>query len=239
MSELDAEGIKTIRQAVSTVRQSLRSVNVDDRISNRQIYSILSGYANTFIEQDNRKRELYQQAYLFRTVDCFELEESNLNDTCDIFLVSCTKVMKSKVKIPRFYANSSGSFLSVISLFGDKTYSYIQPDEYQDYLNKEFKSKKQGVYWIHNEYLVIPDEFTDTVMLRGMFVNEAEINKLNGIAVSNCLGAMDATFIVPKHLIGNVLRYTIADIRNITVPLQEDAVPNNNQAERQVTIDGE
>lgn len=237
--ELTAEGIVTIRQAISTVRESLRSVNIDDRISNRQIYSILSGYANTFIEQDNRRRELFSQAYLFKTIECFELQDANLNDTCDIFLVSCTRIAKSKVKIPKFYATNNGTLLSVTSVFGDRQYNYIEPSAYKDYKNREFKSKGTGVYWVDNEYLIIPDEFVESVRLRGIFINENEVNALNGITNTGCRGIMDQTFIVPKHLLGNVLKYTIADTRNITVPLQEDAVPNMNQAERQVTIDQE
>jgi hypothetical protein len=248
MAELNASGVQTIRQAVSTVREALKSINIDDRISNRYIFSLLSGYANTFIEQDNNKRQLYTQANLFRTVNCFELEEGDLNDACDILIRGCKKVMKSKVKLPKFYITNSGSFLSVSSIFGDRQYNYINPSEYQDYLNREFKSNKVGVYWIQNEYLIIPDEFTENVMLRGIFTSESEINKLNGetsssssstSASGNCTGIMDQMFVAPAYLMGNILKYTIADIRNITVPLQEDAVPNNNAGERQVTIDQE
>lgn len=237
--ELDANGITTIRQAISTVREALRSINIDDRVSNRYIYSLLSGYANTFIKQDNDQRRLFQESNLFKTIECFEMEESSMNDSCDILITNCNKVMKSKQKLPKFYTTIYGNVLSVYSIFGDIKYDYISPSDYQDYLNREFKSKRSGVYWIHNDYLVIPNSFADIVMLRGMFTNQNEIDKLNGVTSSttgtglgSCLGIMDQPFVVPTYIIGNILKYTIADIRNITVPLQEDAIPNNNQAER-------
>lgn len=211
----------TIRELISTVRNSVISVK-----NNRYIYSLLVNYANTFIKRDNDQRRLFKQTHLFKTISCFELEEVSLIDACNILIPNCKKVMRSKEKIPSFYSTIYGGLLEVYSIDGLKRYNNSDPSNYINYLNREFKSKSSGQFWITNDYLIIPDTI-EVVMIRGLFSSEAEINKFNKKNVVSCKSKLDELFIVPDYLIGDILKATIADIRNTAV-LQENQVPVTN-----------
>jgi hypothetical protein len=149
--------------------------------------------------------------------------EALLVDCCDIDIPDCTKVMKSKKKIPETYETFYKELLEVHNSTYAKEFRQITPKEYKNIRLREFQDKRIKYFWLSNGYLIIPDSFVQTITLRGAFVNPAEADK--------CVSLLDQPFVCPDYLVTVVKQETLKDLYNFYKRVVTDESPNlnNNQ----------
>lgn len=227
----------TLREIISTVRNSVKALTLDDRLSNRYVYSLLLHYTNFFIKRDSDARRIFKQTHLFKTVNCFELEERPLIECSNILIPNCKTVMRSKKKLPKVYNTIYGNLLDVFSVDGSVSFTEGSPNSYSSYKSREFKPKNKGFYFIENDYLIIPDSSINAVMLRGLFVSNDEVKRLNGDEGDGCKSKLDEEFIAPDYLIADIVKSVTVDIRNINGTVLTDNNPNRNNSEKEIQND--
>lgn len=226
--------MSTVRETIYLVRNGLRSVNLDDRISNRFIYQLLLKYTSLFIKRESDSRRIWKMTNLFQSLPgCIELEEAPLAEACPgLILPGCETVMKSKEPIPGSFQSIYGNFLTITTLDGMKKFEYKEPSVYGRVKKREFTAPSIGYYWLDEEYLIIPDG-PEAVLVRGLFIKDlsqeqTSSTKGGSFPYGGCQGILDSQFIVPSYLEGDVVRQVLQDIRSITSTLQPDEQPDIN-----------
>lgn len=217
----------TNRQISSDIATEIRALNIDDRVSSRWILSVLKDKTRSMLKQDLESRRLFKISSIWQTIDCVELCEVPYSEcACDI--PNCKVVMKSKIKIPRAFESNYGTMVKVVNIGGTSEFIQTSLTKYIDIKARNIDNPKAKYFWIDNGYIFIPDSMVETVMVRGLFENPEEVDKLNDPIGSECLKPLDALFPCPSHLVDAVKKETVLEFAKIFKGLQEDQTPNQN-----------
>lgn len=203
----------TVREFISSVRNELNTITLDDRISNRFIFSKMISYADIIIKRESDSRRLFNSTNLFKVDNCFELKEEQILNCSSISIPKCKTVMRSKKVLEDFYSSIYGNLLIVSTLDESNRFEQTTPENYKNILNREFKPKT-GYYWINNGYLIIPD-------------SEVEVVKLRYIPKLSIKSGLDSDIGIPSWLVADILRMVVTDIRN-TKQIVKDENPDMN-----------
>lgn len=218
-----------IREIISDVRNSLRSVSLDDWIPGKYIYFKLKGVAALFIKREADDKRLFRYTELWSTIKCLKMEEEDLINCCDICIPNCKKVMKSKDKLPEIYSTRYGYLMNVTSVDYDRDYTPVTPQQYKYTRSREFQDRRKRYFWIENGYLIIPDSMVSVVTVKAMFINKAEALKLDDcLKTDDCIRFMDQEFVAPEHLLQDIKSATISEILGTNRKLQQDELSNLN-----------
>lgn len=222
----------TIRELISEIRNSLRAVSIDEWIPAKYIYFKLKGFASLFIKREADDRRLFRYTDIWTTIKCLEMVEDDLINCCDISIPNCTKVMKSKHKLPEIYTARYGYLINVTSLDYGKDYTPTTPQQYKYTKARKFVDRSKRYFWIENGHLIIPDSLVKSVTIKAMFVSKAEALRINCDAEESCIPFLDEAFVAPDHLLQDIKSATTADIINTYKRLQPDEMPNLNSFEK-------
>lgn len=223
------------REIISEVRNSLRAASLDDWIPGKFIYFKLKGLAALFIKREADEKRLFRYTELWATIKCLEMVEDDLVNCCDITIPNCTKVMRSKEKLPEIYSTRYGYLLNVTSVDYDKDYIPVTPQQYKYTKSREFNDTRKRYYWLENGYLIIPDSMVSVVTVKAMFTNKAEALKLNmcdNAETTDCPNFMDQEFVAPEHLLQDIKNAAVLDILGTNRRMQQDELSNLNSNEK-------
>lgn len=213
----------TVNQIISDVRNDLNRVNFNGYVPARYLHAKLIDTAKLFIkrEADDRRLGLYPDIWV--TTDKFDMEEADLIGCSDISIPKCTKVMKSKLKLPEIYTTRYGYLINISSI--DYTRDYIQttPREYVDKMARRYQNPNLRYFWIYNGHLIIPSSMVGSVTLRTMFCDKAQGLRLEGCKDPGCIKTLDQDFVAPGHLLDDIKSYTVQKIAGI-----RDKIPTGN-----------
>lgn len=224
-----------IREIISEVRNSLRSASLDDWIPGKFIYFKLKGIAALFIKREADEKRLFRYTELWATIKCLEMVEDDLVNCCEISIPNCTKVMRSKNKLPEIYSTRYGYLLNVTSVDYDRDYIPVTPQQYKYTKSREFNDKRKRYFWLENGYLIIPDSMVAVVTVKAMFTNKADALKLNSCdnsETNDCVRFMDQEFVAPEHLLQDIKNATVLDILGTNRRLPQDELANLNSNEK-------
>lgn len=217
----------TNRQVVSDVITSLRSINIDDRISNRFVLSRLKDKVRLLIKQDLDSRRLFKITGIWKTIKCFPMISIDFME-CGLDIPHCNFVMKSVKKLPKSFDSSYGTLVKVFTINGDKEYTQIKIGDYKDILNREYINKNIKYFWIDDGYIYIPESQVEEVMVVILTENPQEVDILNNIKGSECLKPLDSVFPCPTHLLDVAKTQTILELAKVYKGLVEDNRPDQN-----------
>lgn len=204
-----------IREIISLVRNELSTITLDDKISNRYIYSKIISYADIIIKRESDTRRLFNSTNIFTVDECFKLKEHKLANCTTVYIPNCTTVMRSVNKLPTFYSSIYGNLLLISTLDESNRFEQTTPENYKNISNREFKPRT-GYYWINDGYLTIPNSEVEAVKLR--WVDKKEVNQVK---------SLDEKIGIPEWLISDVIRMTVVDIRNMR-SITKDENPDMN-----------
>jgi len=207
----------TIREIISLVRNELNTITLDDRISNRYIYSKIITYSDIIIKRESDSRRLFNNTNIFSVDECFKLKESKLVNCTTVYIPNCATVMKSVDKLPTFYSSIYGNLLLVSTLDESNRFEQTTPENFKNINNREFKPRT-GYYWINDGYLVIPNSEVEAVKIR--WVSKKEVNEIT---------SLDEKIGIPEWLTSDIIRMVVTDIRNMrAIPKDENPDMNIN-----------
>lgn len=209
-----------IKNFTSQVKGDLNALSFDDYLSDEYIYEKGLSNFEMIIKRESDNRKLWNDSKLFKTIECFEMEQVSAN-ICNIS-IPCKTVCRSVKPLPELFSTSYGSLLQVTDIFGEKVFKETIPSRYTSSINRGVKSKNT-YYWIQDGYLIIPGEdCIGSVQIRGMFKNQIEIGK--------CQSMLDVDFPIPKYLESTIIDLTVQKIfaTKKRIPLDENTDLNTN-----------
>ena len=124
----------SIREFISSVRNSLDSVVQDTMLSGEHIYNVGITYASLFLKREADSKKIYKNTSGFLHIDCVDLKEVSMIE-CKEYKIPCSRVMRSKLPIPTPMMSSFGSIIMVYNLTGEKEYSETNIASYKNQLS--------------------------------------------------------------------------------------------------------
>ncbi len=227
---------KSIRDFVSDVSNDLKALNIDAWISPKVIYEKGLDITADFLKKDNSSNlVLYTQVENWMELPCIEMEEIPLT-SCGLDVYICSKVMKSKKKLPDILTSKVSPLIKeVASTDYSKTYNYISSfTKWKNTQKQEFISKRY--FLILEGYLYIPIgkkdgvESPEKVTMTAYFREEQQVEEFNN--GKQCKKLADYTFICPSYLINDVKKETFNQFRQIYLQIQSDDLPNMSSTEK-------
>lgn len=222
-----------VREIISEVRNDLKLLGLDDWVPAKYIYFKLLSFASVFIKRDGDSRKLFKYSELWTTIKCLEMVEDDLINCCNVNIPNCTKVMRSKEKLPALYTTRAGYLINVMSVDYMTSYTMTSAEQYKYTQSREFIDPRKRYCWIENEYLIIPDSNVEIVTAKGIFVNKQEALKLDNCYKANgaCSRLLDEDFPAPPYLIKDIREATANDIlgKNRQIPKDEQQNLNSNE----------
>lgn len=214
--------MKTLREIISTIRNVLKTVNLDDRIPNRMIAHLIQTYTTLFIRREADSRKIYKEAYLFQTI-CVDFAPYHPEAGCHpILTYQCNEWVKSVNPIPELYTNNYSSFLKGYSLDEEHTYTYKTIDGIITASKQEFGTNR--FFSLENNYIIIKNPILKQLKFRGLFVKPQNL--------SACQSVLDTPLYIPQHLLADLERSVISDLLKMNKTLTEDELPNLNNLQK-------
>lgn len=208
----------TIREAISRVKNSLKSIKRDERISNQYVYSVLNSVAQLLIKQGSRNKKLFQNLTNLTIYDCIELEDVSLTSCSPIIISSCNRVKQSVFTFPSpFYSFTNKPIIYVSGIDDSEEMILITPFEYAQYKKGEFKGKKK-YYWYENNKIIVPDSELEFIKVRGYFQEDMKYEKT----------FLDQTFNIPEYLQKDLFKLALEEIFTFNKRINSDDNTNLN-----------
>ena len=205
----------TVGEAISRVRNVLKSVKEDTFMTDRFIYSMLMKYAKTLIKRDSKIENIFKNESLFKEIPCLELITVDKVDACCISIKTNCTFKRTKEKLPKIQEMNSGAIIkSVSTLDYSHKLTRTQPDLY-NFITKTsgFKYNKNKYYWIVNDYLFIPDVEWEAIRIQAMF--EEDVNPLIcslGTDANDCTPEQERTLSIPEHMFSEIEQMVLNEI---------------------------
>lgn len=208
----------TIREAISRIKNTLKSIKRDERISNQYVYSVLNSVAQLLIKQDSRNKKLFQNLTNITVYDCKELEEVDLKNCSPIIINTCNRVKQTVDTFPSpFYSFTNKPIIYVSGIDDSEEMILTTPFEYAQYKKGEFKGKKK-YYWFENNKIIVPDSELEFIKVRGYF--QEDMNYENTF--------LDQTFNIPEYLQKDLFKLALEEIFTFNKRINSDDNTNLN-----------
>lgn len=198
----------TLRNILSTLAADVKALNLDDRISYRYLASKFYNKIDYYLRLEARSREIYSDLSSWKVIQCVTMEEVPLT-TCGN-IESCSAVYRSKIKIPEVFKSNYGLIIKVFSIDGSREFKLIKPFEYKDYINRPY-NKNVYVFWLENNYIIIPDRYIESVKVMLIPKNASEVDKING-TLDKCSSPLDGEVSFPDYLVTLALKDVFTEL---------------------------
>jgi len=232
----------TVRDFLTDVSNSLRSVSLDNFIPPKWLYLKAQSIISDFIKKDNSSNKLlYKLSTGWSSLDCIDMIEVPVT-SCDIDVYLCQKLMRSKYKLPDVYQTKFGALIREVTTI-DYSASYepvFSPRLWKNTQLREFKSKKY--YFIIDNYLYIPipkgDSSTPEKITAQIYPkNLKDVDVFNSFVEcqsckeqkSICASILDYEMVVPDYLESDVKKEVLNQILQSYGKLVPDELPNLNK----------
>lgn len=216
---------------VARVINGLRALNKDEHISKRYILKIGQNKSKFYISQKLLDKTLFRESNLFKSIECFRLEEEE-TIKCGIHeFMRCDSLMKSKKKIPGLiYSRLGASIVTITSLNGDTEFLPTSLKGYVNSRNRPFVKKLNiKYYYVQDNFLYLPDSSVEYVTITYIPFDESEVegaSECNGDEnCGTCKSIWDYEFMVPDKLSEQVITETIQEVSMIK-KIVSDELPN-------------
>lgn len=211
----------TVREDIAQVRKLVNSVRLDTRLTNQYLYNKIIDTAKLIIRRDADSRKIYNSIENFSTIECVELEQDELKNCTSLWIPNCNSVMKSKEPLPKAFLSANASIIQVFSI--DRSIQFIQttPSKFASIQKRQYKGNLQ-YFWIHNDYLVIPNSYVSAVTIDGLFIDKTSFSS------NKCLGILDSESPLPDALRMDIFRVVAGEIAGVMKRIPEDASPDMN-----------
>jgi hypothetical protein len=212
-------------EAISRVKNVLKEVNADSRLSNKQIVSSILTKSQLVIQRESDKLKLIKIQDIFQSLNCIEMQEvSTIDDCCGVDSV-CT-VMRSKYKIPEMYNDDYGIIIKRITTIDESQEINLSTPSNILRAKKDTNSKyDKTIYaFFRNNYLFITNRKYPVIKLEAFFKEDLAFNKIYkcGTSVNKCLRFLDTKWVVPEKLQEGIIGLVIQELASLYKKLPED-----------------
>jgi hypothetical protein len=196
--------MNTIGQAISRVRNTLKTVKEDPFMTDRFIHSLVMKYAKTLIKRDARMDNIFKHVSLFTELTCIELIDVDKIDACCLSIQTGCTFKRSKDKLPEIVVIGGGNVIrTVATLDFSKVATETLPSIYSNMTKMTtFKYNKSEYFWFIDGYLYIPNVEWEGVRMEAMF--EGDVQNACEDEPSECKNKQDETLSIPEDLFSEI-----------------------------------
>lgn len=215
----------TIGEAISRVRNQIKSVKQDSRLTNRFLYSMIMKHARFFMHRQDNLNRIMKYNSVFQTINAFDLIDVDVAEAeCHCINTGC-KIKRTREKLPKMIEGYYGPLVrSVTSVDMSKQIIPTFPITFKQISKQStFKYNNKKYYWYLNGYLYFPNIDWDAVRIEGVF--EGDISYLNCETNDDCLFVQDRLINVPEFLFSEIEQLVIRDL-GVMIQLPNDAGQN-------------
>jgi hypothetical protein len=221
--------VTKVSEAISRVRNQIKSVTVDAFVTDRYIYSLILKHVSWLIKREDDKGILRKYNNIFHTLDYFPMIDVDKADVGCFCITSGCTIKRSQYKIPPTYDGSYGPIIrSITSIDGTTPLTMTYPSTYQAMIRqKTFKYNKTPYYYIVNDYIYVPNVDWPAIRVEGLF--RSGIGNYNCDTEHDCIYVQDEPFSVPMYLYGEMEQNVMKDLAtSISIPgdVKQDFVSN-------------
>jgi hypothetical protein len=194
----------TIGKSISRVRGIIKAAQEDSFLTDRFVYAIISKYAKTIIERQQKEKKLMGHDDLFETLPFVELTDVNkIEAECAPIKTNCT-LKRTEIKLPQMFKGKKGPLIrKVYSIDGSKTFTKTSPAQYIELTNSTcFKYNDTDYYWFRNDHLYFPDNEVEAIMIEALW--EDTLDKFCTLNDDECTSMQDRKFPLPEYLFSEV-----------------------------------
>jgi hypothetical protein len=202
----------TINDAVSRVRNVLKSVKEDVFMTDRFIYSVILKYAKMLIRRQDNEMKIFRVQSLFKNLPCVELIEVDKVEACCTGIKSGCTIMRTKDRLPAVLDGAYGPIIrTVASVDGSILVYHTYPSAYVRLTHTSgYKYNKNKYYWFLDGYLYLPNVAWEAVSVTALF--EENISVYSCSEDDDCALAQDRQMPVPEYLFAEIEQYTIKEL---------------------------
>lgn len=201
-----------VGEAISRVRNQIKSVKQDANVTDRFLYSMIMKHARFFMHRQDNLNRIMKYNSVFQTLSFIELVDVDTAEAeCHGVYSGCT-FKRTKEKLPRMMEGYYGPLLRSISSL-DLSQQVIPtfPMTFRQISKQStFKYNTKKYYWYLNGYLYFPNVPWDAVKIEGVF--EEDITRLNCDSEDDCMYIQDQTINVPEFLFSEIEQLVIRDL---------------------------
>lgn len=201
----------TIGDAVSRIRNQIKSVKQDAFITDRIIYGLIMKHAKWLMKREDGKFKLLSFSSVIQSLDNVELVEVDKVEACCAGVKSDCTIKRTREKVPVFMQGYIGPLIrNITSIDGSQELQPTLPSSYIKLSNTTtFKYNKAKYYWYLNDYLYFPNLDWDAVRVEGIF--EDDISKLT-CEDDACQVRTEHFLNVPDYLHGEMEAAALKDL---------------------------
>jgi len=216
----------TNREAVSIIVNGLKSLNIDDRKSNRYILNQLKDKVSTLIKQDTDSRRLFAVSDVWKPIHCIDLKEVPASECCSE-IPNLRTMMKSVQRIPQTYLSSYGNILKVFNIVGTLEYTQTTRAKYKDIMDREVVNNAVKYFWLSEGHIFIPNSDVEKVSAIGLFIHPHQVDILND-SEAECDPLLDQPFPAPDYILTIAKDQVLQEYAGISARIVEDEKANLN-----------
>lgn len=231
---------KSNREFISIVQNSLNSLSNDMFISPKLILNIGRDIVSDFLKKDSESRRVTTISEGWAELECLPMVEVPVTECSDLDTRLCTKLMRTKDKIPETFSGYYGNLIKqVASINFGQFYDFIRsPRLWKDIQNRPFKDNRIKYYFFINGYIYIPNSDVESIRVEALFKNKWEVDILNKKQCSTCkegcVKPLDYEFVCPDYLLNPVQAETVNKLINkFNIPIDERIDLNSYQKTEQ------
>lgn len=218
--------MSTIKKQIGAIRDVLKISKQEVFITDRFIYHLIMEYGKMMIKMEEEKGDLFSNTSMFTVLPFIEMELVPRIDPCYLgFDIGC-KILRSKEKLPEFIKSANGPLINyVMSIDGSKK---LEPTTRARYLSVKnsstFKYNRSKYYWFENDYIYLPDNEVESIMISGILDGDASSFYCSE-PDSKCKLSQDNNISIPDYLLGEVSKLVLNNLSlmlNIPVDSKDD-----------------
>lgn len=213
--------VTTVAEAISRIRNQIKSVNTDAFVTDRYIFSLIIKHISWLIKREDDKGVLRKYNNIFHTLDHFPMVDVDKADTGCFCIESGCTIKRSKDKIPAAYEGSYGPIIrSITSIDGTTPLVLTYPSTYQAMIKqKTFKYNKTYYYYIVNDYIYAPNVDWVAIRVEGLFRHGIGIYDCN--TEHDCIYRQEEPFSVPMYLFAEMEQNVMKDL-TVSIQIPQD-----------------
>lgn len=209
-----------IRQAISNVKSILKKINADNRLTNKEVYTVLHKHAIWITYRQSESLKLGRENRIYQAYKCAQVIDVAKIDPCCKITTRC-KIKRTKDRIPKIYEDSLGIIIKAVSsIDGSTELNHSTILSYPTKKNSPWLPKTEKFYFFEDGYLY--GDLPKSINILAAFMEQVDC--------TGCKRFLDKEWMVSQKTEAEIIDFTIKELAmQLQIPSQEKIDKNENK----------
>jgi len=205
----------TVGEAISRMRNTLKSVKEDPFLTDRVIYNSLVKYGQALLKREDNQYRLMKISSIFSVLPFVELIDVDKIEAGCTGVYSGCYFKRTKEKIPSILNGILGPIIRTVSSIDGSDIMYrTNPGSWVSITKSTtFKYNKRKYFWFLNGYLYFPNIDWDAVRVEAVF--NGDITAYQCEPEEQCKLKQDQPLPFPDYLFSEIEQYALKELTMI------------------------